>query len=271
MKKVALLAMVIGGFSLLIVNKTFALSCPAPISFSCKTQNDLQAIINQEQQYQKSCTLENEINGVGGGCAQSSLYQSNLDSCNFEIQQYQQQLQTYQSCLQNLQSANSFLPSLASSGKSVSDAFSQYMQTIPSTTLQVDTCLSKSGYAWNSQNNTCVSSSPTTSNSSTVSINSSSTPSSSNTTFQVNGIVFIRKLTYGMTSSEVLKMQKGLEDLGYFPANFQPTTFFGKMTRSALIQFQQDQDVVPASGIFGPLSQATLIQKLNESGIYSIN
>lgn len=53
------------------------------------------------------------------------------------------------------------------------------------------------------------------------------------------GHVFTKDLTVGSTGSEVKILQETLQDLGFFPANFDCTEYFGGITRQAVKDFQK--------------------------------
>jgi hypothetical protein len=72
---------------------------------------------------------------------------------------------------------------------------------------------------------------------------------------------FTRNLSLGMTGSDVKELQLFLilEDSGPAArklAAHGTTLYFGSLTRSALIEFQQLVGIKPASGYFGPITRA---------------
>lgn len=68
-------------------------------------------------------------------------------------------------------------------------------------------------------------------------------------------------LAPGMTDSRVMDLQKNLSRLGYFsnPKGF--TSFFGPITKAALIAFQNANAITP-TGNYGPLSDAAMQKRL---------
>ncbi len=62
-------------------------------------------------------------------------------------------------------------------------------------------------------------------------------------------------LKLGVRGKDVLELQKLLVSQGFLKIAT-PTNYFGPATRSALIAFQKKNKIVPASGIFGPLTRA---------------
>ncbi|MEI6352807.1 MAG: DUF3761 domain-containing protein [Candidatus Nomurabacteria bacterium] len=66
---------------------------------------------------------------------------------------------------------------------------------------------------------------------------------------------FNHNLSYGMTTTEVASLQQFLKDEGLF--NYQITSTFGALTQNALIQFQQQQGILPANGYFGATTRAS--------------
>ncbi|HHW56093.1 MAG TPA: SpoIID/LytB domain-containing protein [Clostridia bacterium] len=68
-------------------------------------------------------------------------------------------------------------------------------------------------------------------------------------------------LKYGMQSPEVKKLQENLNKAGYF-VTANPTDYFGRATLNAVIRLQKDYNLV-ADGIYGPLTEKALMDKLN--------
>lgn len=50
---------------------------------------------------------------------------------------------------------------------------------------------------------------------------------------------FLRDLTVGDRGEDVYKLQKTLQELGFFPSLFEPTSYFGGITRQAVKDFQK--------------------------------
>jgi hypothetical protein len=98
---------------------------------------------------------------------------------------------------------------------------------------------------------------------------------SNNTQYQITGNINIvnssrnssvftgynRDLTVGSTGADVQQLQRFLNNKGYAVATTgagspgNESTYFGPATRSALIRFQQANNITPASGYFGPVSR----------------
>lgn len=69
--------------------------------------------------------------------------------------------------------------------------------------------------------------------------------------------VFTKTLKYGMTSTDVKMLQKKLQDLGIFQSSQTITSYFGKITKAAVMAFQKSRNLVP-DGIVGKLTNAEL-------------
>jgi peptidoglycan hydrolase-like protein with peptidoglycan-binding domain len=76
------------------------------------------------------------------------------------------------------------------------------------------------------------------------------------------GTTFLRSLTLGSVGADVKALQQFLNQKGYKVAVTGPgspgleTTYFGPATKAAVIRFQAATGIVPASGLFGPLTRA---------------
>ena len=68
------------------------------------------------------------------------------------------------------------------------------------------------------------------------------------------GAVFNHNLSYGTTGTDVSSLQQFLADEGFYRGSITPT--FGPLTRSALITFQLQEHITPATGLFGPITRA---------------
>ncbi len=66
-------------------------------------------------------------------------------------------------------------------------------------------------------------------------------------------------LKVGMQNAQVIRLQKKLQDLDYFPRNQLPTGYFGSVTKKAIIDFQTAKGL-PATGFVGPLTKSALGQ-----------
>ena len=78
-------------------------------------------------------------------------------------------------------------------------------------------------------------------------------PSSINFSFQ-------RNLKIGMSGDDVKQLQVFLQKLKYLPLSHVPSIYFGPITNKALIKFQKDNKIYPASGYFSTSSQSKLIE-----------
>ena len=72
----------------------------------------------------------------------------------------------------------------------------------------------------------------------------------------VFGATLNRNLSYGMTGTDVSQLQQFLTDEGLY--NAPVTAYFGSMTRSAVIAFQQQEGITPAIGYVGALTKADI-------------
>jgi len=66
---------------------------------------------------------------------------------------------------------------------------------------------------------------------------------------------FSRSLTIGLRGVDVTCLQLYLQEQGFFNYSGGATSYFGPITRSAVVQWQTANGVTPAWGYFGPLSQ----------------
>ncbi|MES2213642.1 MAG: peptidoglycan-binding protein [Patescibacteria group bacterium] len=71
---------------------------------------------------------------------------------------------------------------------------------------------------------------------------------------------FTRNLSLYMKGNDVKLLQIFLQSKGYLPSTLVPTTLFGNMTYSALVKYQKDMGISPASGYFGPLTRKVVNQ-----------
>ncbi len=75
---------------------------------------------------------------------------------------------------------------------------------------------------------------------------------------------FTKDLGYGDIDKDVRDLQKLLNSIGYFVANTgvgspnNETNYFGQLTRQALIKYQQENNITPAIGYFGPITRNLL-------------
>lgn len=75
----------------------------------------------------------------------------------------------------------------------------------------------------------------------------------------ITKVSFSRNLKKGISGDDVKQLQMLLQKLNYLPNDHSPSKYFGVITNSALIKFQKDNKIQPASGLFGPTTQAKLI------------
>lgn len=74
--------------------------------------------------------------------------------------------------------------------------------------------------------------------------------------------IFTKTLSLGMKDAQVVTLQKYLNANGFPIAQTgagsvgKETTYFGPATKNALIKFQKAKAIVPASGLFGPLTRS---------------
>ena len=85
---------------------------------------------------------------------------------------------------------------------------------------------------------------------------------SNKTTIDIS--IFTRDLYRGVSGDDVLALQKILNQNGFtitengYGAPGEETTFFGKLTRDALIRYQVAQDIKPSYGYFGPITRKNI-------------
>lgn len=78
-------------------------------------------------------------------------------------------------------------------------------------------------------------------------------------------LAFSKDLSLGMTDPDVLRLQKVLNSTSYAKiastgpgSPGQETTYFGALTKAALVKFQAHNNISPTSGYFGPLTRAVV-------------
>ena len=72
----------------------------------------------------------------------------------------------------------------------------------------------------------------------------------------VFGATLNRNLSYGMTGTDVSQLQQFLADEGLYTAPV--SAYFGSITKSAVIAFQQQEGITPASGYVGSITKADI-------------
>ncbi len=78
-----------------------------------------------------------------------------------------------------------------------------------------------------------------------------------------------RNLTLGSSGSDVLALQKVLISKGYLSIK-KPTTYFGRLTKAALVRYQKANGIYPTSGYFGPKTRAYM-NKYNSGGAQGVS
>jgi len=69
-------------------------------------------------------------------------------------------------------------------------------------------------------------------------------------------VIITKNLAFGIRDPEVQKLQEFLKKIGLFPISEETTTFFGKITLGAVIEYQKRNKIEPALGFVGPLTRA---------------
>lgn len=71
-------------------------------------------------------------------------------------------------------------------------------------------------------------------------------------------VAFSRDLQFGSTGGDVSVLQQFLVNVGVYPDAL-VTGYFGLLTQSALQTFQQQQNIAPSSGYFGPATKKRIV------------
>jgi peptidoglycan hydrolase-like protein with peptidoglycan-binding domain len=69
-------------------------------------------------------------------------------------------------------------------------------------------------------------------------------------------------LSVGSTGENVKILQTVLVQLGYINKD-SITSYFGSITKEAVIKFQKDNSIIPAVGYAGPITRVKLIEKIS--------
>ena len=77
----------------------------------------------------------------------------------------------------------------------------------------------------------------------------------------ITKVSFSRSLKRGMKGDDVKQLQVILQKIGYLPADHVPSVNFGLITNNALIKFQKDNKIFPATGYFGLITQEKILSK----------
>ncbi len=120
-------------------------------------------------------------------------------------------------------------------------------------------CVCNDGYK-GGENKQCILSAQTSTSSQSIASTSINEKVVSNS--NLNTTPYSRTLRYKMTGNDVKILQQSFIKLGYLSSSSQATILFGKLTRNAVIKFQIDNEITPAQGVFGPLTQKMILQKL---------
>lgn len=80
-----------------------------------------------------------------------------------------------------------------------------------------------------------------------------------NTPSEIVNPIFTRSLKMGMSGKDVKQLQTLLKKLNYLSSNHIITNYFGPITNNAVIKFQKDNNINPALGFFGPITQAKIV------------
>jgi len=115
------------------------------------------------------------------------------------------------------------------------------------------------GYQVNSENNACIPASTI----GTTTVLTHTMQSSQMYGKAITTIPFTRNLRKGMRGSDVMELQLILKGLGYLSSTTPATNYFGPMTQKAVIAFQSKNNISPALGLVGTLTQQKLLQLNN--------
>lgn len=74
---------------------------------------------------------------------------------------------------------------------------------------------------------------------------------------------FQRNLKKGMKGEDVKQLQELLKKMNYLPNEHVVTINFGSITNSAVIKFQKENKIQPATGFVGPTTQAKILSLSN--------
>ena len=75
---------------------------------------------------------------------------------------------------------------------------------------------------------------------------------------------FTENLTVGSRGNDVACLQRYLTITGDFTHPEGPTSYFGPVTKSAVLSWQMKEGVTPATGFFGPLSRARYLEVVRQ-------
>jgi len=99
-----------------------------------------------------------------------------------------------------------------------------------------------------------------------------------NTAYSANNVfIFNKNLTLGSINNDVRQLQKYLNNNNYLVAKTGPgsinkeTTYFGALTKAALIKFQKANKIKPAVGYFGPITRDFINKKIKNQNANNTN
>lgn len=78
---------------------------------------------------------------------------------------------------------------------------------------------------------------------------------------------FTRNLTVGSRGEDVKILQTILRELGFLSSKwngvyYDPTTYFGGMTKAAVAEYQKSRNITPAVGYFGPITRKKIMSEM---------
>ena len=76
-------------------------------------------------------------------------------------------------------------------------------------------------------------------------------------------ISFKRTLKKGMSGDDVKQLQTSLQKLGYLSKAQTPSTYFGVITKNALVKLQKENKITPANGVFSSSTQIIITSLTN--------
>jgi hypothetical protein len=270
--------------------------CPAPLVIGCTDQSELQLYQNEQTQEANSCRALNARSGnYGASCDDPSL-DTQISSCQQEIQDYQAEVQGYNKCIAgieaqaqqqaelNMAATCSQLPNAQWNSTSNSCVCNSGYLSVggvctyfdPATILGLQNtsacpanstytgneCICNTGYKADLYKTFCAAEAPaTTTPSYTIITPPVITPAATSTpifTSFLNLLAVNQNLKTGSSGNDVISLQKFLEAKGILTLPAGTTEgYFGSLTKQALISFQISVGL-PATGYFGPMTRAAI-------------